>query len=245
VSRAIATLLEVLTSGTRAQTLIDQVVQFARTELEKHRVTIRVRIHEQSPWWLPKFVDQEIYDKLMGEIEQLLGAIATDPNHPARAELLNRLHALQQALADDPAFAAKSRAVQVELVEHPAVRTYAHDLWQRLNDDLHAALTDAASPLRRGVEREIRGLGAVLRTDAVVAARLNGWLRQLLLYVVENYRDPLSEVVSETIESWDPHETARRIELNIGTDLQFIRVNGTLVGGFVGLALYVGSRAFS
>jgi uncharacterized membrane-anchored protein YjiN (DUF445 family) len=245
VSRAIATLLEVLTSGTRVQTLIDQLVQFGRTELEKHRVSIRVRIHEQSPWWLPKFVDQEIFDKLMGEIEQLLEAIANDPNHPARIELVARLGALQRALADDPAFADKSREMQVDLVLHPAVRDYAHDLWQRLASDLHAALTDAASPLRRGVEREIRGLGAVLRTDADVAARLNGWLRQLLLYVVENYRDPLSEIVSETIESWDPHQTARRIELNIGTDLQFIRVNGTLVGGLAGLALYFGGLAFS
>jgi uncharacterized membrane-anchored protein YjiN (DUF445 family) len=245
VSRAIATLLEVLTSGTRAQTLIDQLVQFGRTELEKHRVPIRVRIHEQSPWWLPKFIDQEIYDKLMGEIEQLLEAIARDANHPARVELITRLGALQQALADDPAFAEKSRALQVELVEHPAVRAYAHDLWQRLGSDLHTGLTDADSPLRRGIEREIRSLGAVLRTEADVAARLNGWLRQLLLYVVENYRDPLSEIVSETIESWDPQATARRIELHIGTDLQFIRVNGTLVGGLVGLALYLGSRAFA
>jgi len=232
-------------SGTRAQTLIDQLVQFGRTELEKHRVMIRVRIHEQSPWWLPKFIDQEIFDKLIGEIEELLAAIANDANHPARIEMVTRLRGLQQALADDPAFAAKSRSLQVDLVEHPAVRDYAHDLWNRLGSDLHAALTDAASPLRRGVEREIRGLGAVLRTDADVAARLNGWLRQLLLYVVENYRDPLSEIVSETIESWDPHATARRIELHIGTDLQFIRVNGTLVGGLVGLALYLGSRAFS
>lgn len=245
VSRAIATLLEVLTAGSRAQTLIDQLVQFGRAELEKHRVLIRVRIHEQSPWWLPKFVDQEIYDKLMGEIEQLLEAIAKDPQHPARIELVDRIRTLQEALAADPAFAAKSRALQQELVEHPAVHAYAHELWQRLGSDLHTALTDADSPLRNGMEREIRSLGAVLRTNSAVGARLNGWLSQLLLYVVENYRDPLSEIVSKTIESWDPHETARRIELHIGTDLQFIRVNGTLVGGLVGLALYLGSRAFA
>jgi uncharacterized membrane-anchored protein YjiN (DUF445 family) len=76
-------------------------------------------------------------------------------------------------------------------------------------------------------------------TDAQAAARLNGWLKQALLYVVENYRDPLAEVVSDTIESWDPRETARRIELHIGTDLQYIRINGTLVGGLVGLLIYV------
>jgi uncharacterized membrane-anchored protein YjiN (DUF445 family) len=80
----------------------------------------------------------------------------------------------------------------------------------------------------------------MLRVVRDVVARLDGWLKQLLLYLVENYRDALSEIVSETIEAWDPYETSRRIELHIGRDLQFIRVNGTVVGGLVGLLLYIG-----
>ena len=85
VNRAVATVLEVLTTGERADHIIDQLVEFGRSELAKNRVTIRVRIHEQSPWWLPKFVDQEIFDKLVGGLEELLDAIAADPKHPARA----------------------------------------------------------------------------------------------------------------------------------------------------------------
>jgi uncharacterized membrane-anchored protein YjiN (DUF445 family) len=242
VSSAIATLLEVLTTGTHAQTVIDELVKFARTQLESHRVMIRVRIHERSPWWLPQFVDQEIYDKLMAEVERLLDSIAADPEHPARVELVTRVKSLQQSLAADPKLADKSRALQHDVVAHPAVRAYAHDLWARLAEDLHSALAAPGSELRVGVEQEIRKLGAVLRHDPEVAARLNGWLKQLLLYLVENYRDPLSEIVSETIESWDPIATSKRIEQNIGTDLQFIRVNGTLVGGLVGLLIYLGSR---
>jgi uncharacterized membrane-anchored protein YjiN (DUF445 family) len=105
---------------------------------------------------------------------------------------------------------------------------------------LHAALSDPRSALQLGVEREIRAIGATLASDPAVAARLNDWLEHLLLYLVENYRDPLSEIVSETIEQWDPDATSRRIELAIGTDLQYIRLNGTLVGGLVGLLLYLG-----
>jgi uncharacterized membrane-anchored protein YjiN (DUF445 family) len=244
VNRAVATLLEVLVTGERADRLIDQLVALGRGELEKHRVSIRVRIHEQSPWWLPKFVDQEIFDKLVGELEQLLDAIAADAAHPARIEIKARLGSLKDALAADPRLAAKSRALQQDLVAHPAVRGYALELWQRLRSELTAQLGDAASPLRVGIEREIGRLGARLRSDTVLAAELNDWLRQLLLYVVDHYRDPLSEIVSETIESWDAAATSRRIELHIGTDLQFIRVNGTLVGGLVGLALYGGGLVF-
>jgi uncharacterized membrane-anchored protein YjiN (DUF445 family) len=239
VNRAVGTLLDVLMAGDRTQVLIDQLVRFAQTQLDQHRFEIRLRIHEKSPWWLPKFVDQEIYDKLVGEIDDLLRAIARDPQHPARADIRTQIEALRQSLVNDPALAAKGRALQQELSSHPAVRSYAEDLWQRLTDELHAALADADSPLAVGITHEIRKLGAALHTDSQAAVRLNGWLRQVLLYMVENYRDPLAEVVSDTIESWDPQDTSRRIELHIGTDLQYIRINGTLVGGLVGLALYL------
>ncbi len=243
VNRAVATVLEVLTTGDRANHIIDQLVEFGRSELVKNRVAIRVQIHEQSPWWLPKFVDQEIFDKLVGGLEELLDAIAADPQHPARQEIAVRLGALQHAMAADPELAAKSRALKDELVAHPAVRAYAFELWQRLRSELAAALADESSPLALGLQREIGALGARLRADAALKSELDDWLKQLLLRIVENYRDPLSEIVSETIESWDAQATSRRIELNIGTDLQFIRVNGTLVGGLVGLALYLGGLA--
>jgi uncharacterized membrane-anchored protein YjiN (DUF445 family) len=240
VSSGLAALLEVLLSGAHAQTLIDKLVELARAQLESQRVLIRVRIHERSPWWLPKFVDQQIFDELVGGLEQILDAIASDPRHPARTEIADALKSLKDSLANDPALAARSRALQTEVIEHPAVRSYAHDLWQRLDADLHAALADSRSPLRLGVEREIRGIGTSLASEPAVAAKLNAWLQQVLFYLVENYRDPLSEIVSETIEQWDPRATSRRIELAIGTDLQFIRVNGTVVGGLVGLLLYLG-----
>jgi uncharacterized membrane-anchored protein YjiN (DUF445 family) len=242
VSSGLAALLEVLLSGAHAQTLIDKLVELARAQLESQRVLIRVRIHERSPWWLPKFVDQQIFDELVGGLEQILDAIASDPRHPARTEIADALKSLKDSLANDPALAARSRALQTEVIEHPAVRSYAHDLWQRLDADLHAALADSRSPLRLGVEREIRGIGTSLASEPAVAAKLNAWLQQVLFYLVENYRDPLSEIVSETIEQWDPRATSRRIELAIGTDLQFIRVNGTVVGGLVGLLLYLGWR---
>jgi uncharacterized membrane-anchored protein YjiN (DUF445 family) len=238
VGKAVAALLDLLASGSRADALIDQLVGFGRAELENHRVLIRVRIHEQSPWWLPKFVDQEIYDKLMLEIETLLDDIARDPKHPARHAIVGRLAALKTSLAEDPELAAKSREIQQAIADHPAVRDYANELWGRLGDELRAQLAAPDSALRAGLAREIRHLGATLRADERTATRLNDWLKQALLYVVEQYREPLTEIVSDTIESWDAAETADRLELHIGTDLQYIRVNGTLVGGLIGLAIY-------
>ncbi len=240
----IATLLEVLTTASHEQVLIDQLVAFGRTELERHRVDIRVRIHERSPWWLPRFVDQEIYDQLMREIERILDDIGDDPAHPAREQFKARLTALQHSLATDPAFAVRAREIAATLLDEPAVRDYGRELWTRTSQSIRAALAEPTSAMRQGLETEIRRIGNVLKNDPAVAASLDAWLKQVLLYVVETYRDPLSEIVSETIERWDPAETAARVELNIGRDLQFIRVNGTLVGGCVGLLLYLGGALF-
>ena len=238
-------MLEVLTTGERADLIIDQLVAFGRSELEKNRVMIRVRIHEQSPWWLPKFVDQEIFDKLVGGLEELLDAIAADAEHPARAEIKARLASLQHALAADPALAAKSRALKDELVAHPAVRSYAFELWQRLRTELADALADETSPLTQGLTREIGALGARLRADAALAAELDDWLKAAAAARRRQLSRPLERDRLGNHRELGRAATSRRIELNIGTDLQFIRVNGTLVGGLVGLALYFGGLAFA
>ena len=106
-------------------------------------------------------------------------------------------------------------------------------------------MSDPGSALRIGLERELRSIGHRLQEDSEVSERLNRWLRELITYLVETYRQPLSEIVSETVEKWDATATAERIELYIGRDLQFIRINGTIVGGLVGVLIYTTWGAFA
>ncbi|MGD8324212.1 MAG: DUF445 family protein, partial [Gammaproteobacteria bacterium] len=109
---------------------------------------------------------------------------------------------------------------------------------------MHEALQDETSDIRGSIEREIRHVGQLLSGDIAAQRQLDGWFKEALVYVVEHYRGPLSEVISDTVAEWDARSTADRIELHIGKDLQFIRVNGTLVGGLVGVALYLLSGIF-
>jgi uncharacterized membrane-anchored protein YjiN (DUF445 family) len=245
LNTALAAVVDALTAGGHVDTLIDKLVQFGRAQLEQHRVELRVRIHERSPWWLPSAVDQKIFDQLIGETERIFGDIERDPQHPARVELKAYLQSLHTSLAAEADWAEKRRALRDAFLGHPAVRAYADELWLRAREFMHESLRTPESTLRVTLEREIRTIGTTLATHGEAAGRLNGWLKQLLPYLVENYRDPLSEIVSETIERWDAKVTAERIELHIGRDLQFIRVNGTLVGGLVGVLLYVGWGALT
>jgi uncharacterized membrane-anchored protein YjiN (DUF445 family) len=130
-------------------------------------------------------------------------------------------------------------------LRHPAVKRFLDDLWQRIRGYLDDALSDPGSALRVGLERELRSIGQRLQEDSEVRDRLNRWLRELITYLVETYRQPLSEIVSDTVENWDATATAERIELYIGRDLQFIRINGTLVGGLVGVLIYTTWGAFA
>jgi uncharacterized membrane-anchored protein YjiN (DUF445 family) len=238
VSSVLAVALDVLTSGSHAQALIDQLVQFGRDQLEGNQDRIRRRIKERSPWWLPNFVDEEIYDQLVSELERILEEIGENPEHPARNEFNARLRRLRHSLEGDPVLIEKGQVLKDEFLNHPAVNAYFAELWSRVLEFLREALTDPGSALRLGVETELQLIGERLRCDPQVSERLDRWLRDLIVYLVENYRQQISEIISETVEQWDPTATAERIELHIGRDLQFIRINGTLVGGLVGVAIY-------
>ncbi len=239
VRAGLSVVVEVLSSGQHAEAFVDHLVAIGQQQLLDNKENIRTRIRERSPWWLPRFVDEAIYDQLVAELERILSDISANPQHPARAEFTRRLHELADTLADDTRLADKTRRLKEEFFEHPAVKSYFSDLWSRLRDQICNALEQSESPLRKGIDKELRAIAARMQTDAMVSNSLDRWLKDLIIYLVDNYRRPLSDTVSETIEQWDPSATSQRIELYIGSDLQFIRISGTLVGGAAGVLIYL------
>ena len=239
LSSAFKAALDVVSSGRHSQEVVDHLVQFGREQLERNKDRIRERIQDRSPWWLPKFVDREIYDQLFGELQRVLDEIGADSDHPARDRFNAWLADLRTAIGDDPEMKRRGRALRDEFLDHPAVRDYSQELWEKVREFLVASLRDPQSLARLAIDGELQGIGHELREDGDVNRQANRWLRNLILYLVDNYRHPLSAFISETIEQWDPAATSDRIELYIGRDLQFIRINGTLVGGLVGIAIYL------
>jgi len=238
VRAGLSVVVEVLSTGPHAEAFMDHLVAIGQQQLIDNKEHIRARIRERSPWWLPRFVDETIYDQLVAELERILSDIGANPQHPARAEFTRRLQELAETLGDDTRIADKTRQLKQEFLDHPAVQSYFSDLWARLRDQICDALEEPTSPLRVGIERELSAIAGRVQTDARVSGGLDRWLKDLIVYLVENYRRPLSDTVSDTIEQWDPSATSDRIELYIGSDLQFIRISGTLVGGAAGVLIY-------
>jgi uncharacterized membrane-anchored protein YjiN (DUF445 family) len=235
----LAALIDVFASGPHAQELVDGLVRFSREQLERNKPMIRERIRDRSPWWLPRFVDEEIFDQLVGELERILTEVGDEMDHPARQALLERLRHLQDAIANDAALLDRTTALRDDFLNHPAVTGFGRDVAAHTHAFVIEALDDPESSLRQGMEQELARLGNSLAENGAIADRVNAWLTDIMIYLVETYREPISSVISTTIAQWDAESTSRRIELHIGRDLQFIRINGTLVGGLVGLVLYV------
>ncbi|NNF52155.1 MAG: DUF445 domain-containing protein [Gammaproteobacteria bacterium] len=244
VTPLVGRILDLLTRSNRHQALMDLAVRVARQHLDENRVLIRIRIDEKSPWWMPGFVDQEIFDKIVTEVEALLEAIGSDPEHEARQRFNEGVQTFIESLKNDPDTIARGEEIKNELLDHPVVQQYLASLWQHVSDFILRQASEPESVLRQRFESGLMSFGEALKYDPELRAQINQWLNDAILRIVRNYQEEIASVISETVRSWDSDVTARRVELAVGRDLQFIRINGTIVGGIAGLAIYALSRMF-
>jgi uncharacterized membrane-anchored protein YjiN (DUF445 family) len=243
VAPVVARLMEVLTEGDRHQELLDDFIRAAARTVDENREMIRERIEKESPWWLPEAVDEKIYKKVLGSIERTLAEIERDPDHPIRARFDKSVREFMDRLDNSPEMAAKIEHWKEELLATETVRRFSSSLW---TDSKAAIVRYSENPnaIHEGsaAERAITTFARHAREDPELLDKLNEVILDVAVFVVERYQDEVGDFIATTVAGWDPDVTARRVELAIGRDLQFIRINGTLVGGLAGLVLYLISR---
>ncbi len=166
------------------------------------------------------------------------------PEHELRGAYDEQLRALAERLRSDPEQIAKVERAKAELLDHPQVREWLSTLWLRGKTLVVDGAEDPSSDLRRGVERLVVRAGEVLRDDQQISGRIDEVLQQVARYVVTHYGADVTAVISSTIGRWDSDATSRRLELQVGRDLQFIRINGTVVGALAGLTIYTLTQVF-
>jgi uncharacterized membrane-anchored protein YjiN (DUF445 family) len=244
VAPVVARLMEVLTEGDRHQDLLDDFIRAAARTVDENREMIRERIEKESPWWLPEAVDEKIYRKVVGSIERTLGEIENDPDHPIRKRFDRSVREFMTRLDSSPEMTAKIERWKEDLLATETVQRFSASLW---TDSKAAIVRYAENPhsLREGsaAERGITAFAMHLKDDPELLERLNETIVDVTVALVERYQNEVGDLIATTVASWDPDMTSRRVELAIGRDLQFIRINGTLVGGLAGLVLYLISAA--
>jgi uncharacterized membrane-anchored protein YjiN (DUF445 family) len=230
--------LDWLIEGGRHQEVLTQSLRFALVALHDNRDRIRANVKRGSPWWLPGFVDDRILVQMLDRIETLLLELSLDPDHPLRGDFNGWVGRWAQALQHDSEYQRWGEALKLDLLENEALQDYLYRLWADIVSGLEADLADPDSRFSAELARLTDSLAGELESDPEIQDWVNRWLVELAVTAVDENRMGISSLISDTVRSWDAVETSLRIEQAIGRDLQFIRINGTLVGGLVGLAIH-------
>jgi uncharacterized membrane-anchored protein YjiN (DUF445 family) len=230
-------LAEALRDGVH-QGVVDLALDELHGWLLENPDTVAEVLEQRAPWWAPPRLNDAVTRRVVGELVTWLAEIRADPGHRARLALDSLLAQLADDLQHDPETRERTERLKDRLLDHPAVVESGIALWNALRRALQQSLLDPDGAVRERLTRELTAFGTRLREDDVLRERIDSSAADLSVFLVERYGAEVTAVITQTIDRWDGKEAARRIELHVGRDLQFIRINGTIVGGLVGLVIH-------
>ena len=242
VSPIVGTLLDGVVADQTHRGLVDLGLEQLREWLSENPGTYAAVLGERAPWWTPPWLDERVigwtYQQVLGWLDDIRG----DVGHPARLAFDDLLRRLAHDLQHDTEVMARAESLKERLLTHPQVPDTAVGLWLSLRQALTSAMDDPGSYFYVRGDELLAHAGEHLVQDPVWRDRLEATLGDVVSFVVNTYGDELAAVISVTVERWDGKEASDRIELHVGRDLQFIRINGTIVGALAGLLIHALSQ---
>ncbi len=243
----IATLLGQLLATTiadrRHQPLIDGALRWAGFALADNEDLLRMMIRDQAGSVLRwTGLDERLASALLDRAYRLIAECTVNPEDPLRRKMEQRLATLAQDLIHDAALRDKISAMRKELLANPAIAAWLNGLWHRARAALLRAASDPTRALSGQFGAGLAAFSRSLQRDRALQQLVNRFARRTLVGITARHGGAIVTLVSETVKRWDARTVTDRIESAVGRDLQFIRLNGTLVGGTVGLALYAVDR---
>ncbi len=214
--------------------MVDRTVDWVRDNQE----TVNRLVTDRSPTWVPSFVDGLVGDKVYVEILKFTRAVQSNPQHQVRQSIDKYLKELAQDLQHDPVMIARAEGIKAQVLGDPEVRELASRTWDTIKTALLTAVDDPHSELTVKFKAAVHDFGTRLLVDPELAGKVNAWIGDAAGYLVKTYRSDIAGVITDTGARWDAEETSQKIELQVGRDLQFIRINGTVVGALAGLAIF-------
>ena len=239
----IGDLLTFITSGRRQQDLFDTFVTVGLNLLEDSDADIRQTVEKETPWWFPGSLDRAIYNKIVHSVSRTLYEMQVDIYHPMRVRIMKMSSEFMNNLKHSEDIREKEISLKEDLLAEPALRDFTATLWSDIKTALLNQSENPDAELKKTIEDAVVHFGNSILEDDKLGDKIDGWADDSARYLIRTYGHEVSDLISHTIESWDPNATSERIELQIGKDLQFIRINGTIVGGLAGLSIHTASLA--
>jgi uncharacterized membrane-anchored protein YjiN (DUF445 family) len=244
VARMAGNILTVLTQNDRHQALLDRALSALEDWLVAKEGLIRAKFSEAS-LYTPVGLDSYVVNRFIQGIIALLHEVAENPAHELRGQFDEAVRTLIHDLLNSEDYRRKGEALMHEFIEHIRGENYYRLVWKEIRRRIRDDVESDSSLIARQIAAALVALGERLIEEPEVQQKLNAWWLSAIRQVALRYRHQISSLVTEVVKSWDADEVARKVELEIGKDLQFIRINGTFVGGTVGLLLHAGIYVFS
>lgn len=230
--------LDSFVQGEHQEALLDVAAGRLEEWLVGHPEAFDRMVSSRLPAWIPSIAQRFVDDRMHAEAVRFAQAVRDDRNHPFRQAVGGFLKDLAIDLGEKPELQAQLEAFKHEVFDSPRIRSVAESTWVTARAALVEMLEDPQSELRRRFVAALQDFGRRLTADSTLQFKIDVWVMQVVEHLVRNYRHDLARVVSDTVHRWDAREAAEKIELQVGKDLQFIRINGTVVGSLAGLAIY-------
>jgi uncharacterized membrane-anchored protein YjiN (DUF445 family) len=221
--------------------LLNRAIDLAEASLVSQQHYIREQVAQNSSRFVPRWIDGMLADKLVSGLQTTLTEMRA-PDHPWRIGLQNALDTLIFNLANDPDMQARGETIKSELLANPVFLTQVDNLCRNVQEQIDAKLSNHVESISTGLEFALQALGKWLQEDKSIQSRLNRWVRRIALHTLAPRRSAIGAYIADVVSNWDSNTLVKRLELQVGSDLQYIRINGTLVGGLVGLILFVVSK---
>jgi len=239
MSPILGQLLKASIAEGRHAPLLDAGIRWAAQALAANDHLIRAMVHDRAGSLLRwTGLDGAVANKLIDGLDKLLGEVAEDPHHPLRVRAEEGLARFAEELQHDPAMRARIETLKNELLGNPAMQRWLDGLWEQARAALLGIARDPERAMAGKLGDILRQLGETLQRDPRLSHTINRFVRRAVVGIAADYGDGIVRLVSETVRGWDADTITRRLENAVGRDLQYIRVNGTIVGGLVGLAIH-------
>ncbi|HAS33651.1 MAG TPA: DUF445 domain-containing protein [Microbacterium sp.] len=222
---------------------VDLAVDTIGAWLHANRSAFSGLVSRRLPSWVPKIAHRLVDDTVYNEAVAFVDKVRADPDHQARHAIDGYLSRLADNLQNDPVTIGRLEDAKTSVFDSPRVRALAADAWGTAKAGLLTALEDERSDLRRRATEALAQIGERLRTDAGLQRRVDTWVTDAVVFVVDRHRHDIASIITDTVEGWDAEDTTRKIELMVGRDLQYIRLNGTVIGALAGVAIYTVAHA--
>ena len=224
--------------------LVDLTLEHLQEWLRENPGAFRAVVGERAPWWSPPWVDGKVITWSYNQVLAWLEDIRTTPRHPARVAFDDLLRQLSVDLQNDPEVMERAETLKARLLANPQVSVSLVSLWGSFKTTLLTAMDERTSYFWVRGDELLAHLSGRLIEDQEVRTRIDGHLGDLVGFFVNTYGGELAQVISYTVDSWDAEVASQRIELFVGRDLQFIRINGTIIGALAGIVIHAVSRLF-